>query len=358
MLQYRLVRYSELSSREIALWDRLQRGHVEFESPYFRPEFTQAVAAVRDDVEVAVIEELGKPVGFFPFQRGTMNLGKPVAGKLNDFHGVIVPRGFRVDARQLVEACRLASWDYEHFVGDQPSFESFNSGQQPAPYLDMPDGFAAYCEERKASGTEMVRKTQSRERKFEREVGPLRFELDTQRREALDTLIAWKVAQFQRTEYMNLFDYPWTENLLRKISNNGTDGLSALLSVLWSGDRPIAISYMLRSHAIAHCWFIAYDTELSTYSPGMIMMLRMAEQAAETGVKRIHLGTGDQRFKQSLGSGHVTVTSGTIDSPRVSTIARDAWRWGRHTVRTTPWLAFLRETKNLLQPLRSWLAFK
>src|SRR5207344_1830917 len=90
MIQFRLTRPQQLAPMEIAAWDELQRGHAAFESPYFRPEFTQAVAAVRDDVEVAVIDQDGRVAGFFPFQRSSLNLGKPVAGKLNDFHGLLV----------------------------------------------------------------------------------------------------------------------------------------------------------------------------------------------------------------------------------------------------------------------------
>ena len=40
----------------------------QLDNPFFRPEFTQAVAAVRDDVEVAVLEIQQQPVGFFPYQ--------------------------------------------------------------------------------------------------------------------------------------------------------------------------------------------------------------------------------------------------------------------------------------------------
>src|SRR4051794_12390922 len=101
MINVRLTRPEKLTSEELALWDRLQRQQPDFESPYFRPEFTQAVAGVRQDVEIAVLQQDGKAVGFFPFQRSSLNLGKPVGGKLNDFHGVLLPRGVHIDARQL-----------------------------------------------------------------------------------------------------------------------------------------------------------------------------------------------------------------------------------------------------------------
>jgi CelD/BcsL family acetyltransferase involved in cellulose biosynthesis len=357
MISFRLTRPQHLSAQELGLWDHLQRSCREFESPYFRPEFTQAVAAVRDDVEVLVIDDDGKPAGFFPFQRHALNLGKPVGGRLSDFHGVIAPRGFRVDARQLIQEARLASFDFDHFVGDQPSFEAFTTGVEQASYLDISRGFAAYCEERKKAGTEMVRKTVSRERKFEREVGHLHFELESNDRDALATLVAWKIAQFERTGFMNLFAFPWTKQLLESMLT-GKQQLSGMLSVLWFGMEPVAISYSLRSFHVAHSWFIAYNQEYSVYSPGMIMMLKLAEQASEAGIRRIHLGAGDQRFKQSLSNGTLPVSVGTVESPTMGTMMRDAWRWTRTVAASTPWLAYCKAPGALLKPVRSWMAFR
>lgn len=357
MIGFRLVRPKDLDGLELSLWDRLQRGHREFESPYFRPEFTQAVAGVRDDVHVLVIEEDHKAVGFFPFQRSTLGLGKPVAGRLNDFHGIVVPRGFRVDARQLIRATQLASWDFDHLVGDQPSFAAFRTAVEPAPYLDISRGYAAYCENRKRYGTEIIRKTASRERKFEREVGPLHFELESTRPEVLATLIAWKAAQFQRTGFTNLFAFGWTERLLRNLLT-GNPQLTGMLSVLWHGQEPVAISYVLRSFSVGHVWFIAYNRQYATYSPGMIMMLKLAEQGAARGLRRIHLGAGDQRFKQSLANGSVPVSVGTVESPTVGTVLRDTWRWTRTIAAATPWLAYCKAPVGLLRPVRNWVAFR
>jgi CelD/BcsL family acetyltransferase involved in cellulose biosynthesis len=357
MIGFRLTRPQQLTSQELALWDHIQRSSRDFESPYFRPEFTQAVASVRDDVEVLVIEDQGQPAGFFPFQRCPLNLGKPVSGRLSDFHGVIIPRGFRVDARQLLQAARLASWDFDHFVGDQPSFDVFTTSVEPASYIDMSRGYQAYCEERKQAGTEVIRKTQSRERKFEREVGQLHFEFDSREPRVLSTLIDWKVAQFQRTGFMNLFSFPWTQQLLNTLLT-GNQNLTGVLSVLWFGMDPIAIAYSLRSFNTAHSWFIAYNQEYSVYSPGMIMMLKFAEHGAEAGIRRVHLGAGDQRFKQSLSNGSIPVSVGSVEAPTLSTLARDAWRWTRSAAASTPWLSFCKAPVALLRPVRSWVAFR
>jgi len=359
MIEFRLIRPDDLKAEELALWDQLQREHREFESPYFRPEFARAVAAGRDDVEIAVIEEAGKAVGFFPFQRSPLNLGKPVGGRLSDFHGVLLPAGFRIDARQLLRATRLGSWDFDHFVGDQPSFAAFSTTAEPSAYIDVSQGFAAYCDERKRAGTEVVRKTISRERKFEREVGELRFELQTtQPEQALKMLIDWKIAQFERTGFMNLFAFDWTRKLLRHLLT-GDPALTAVLSVLWHGEQPVAISYKLRSDKIAHAWFIAYNQEFSTYSPGMMLMLKVVEALAQDGVQRLHLGSGDQRFKESLSNGSVIVRAGTVECPTASTMLRDVWRWTRDAAASQGWLARCKHAPTaLLKPLRSWIAFR
>ena len=90
----------------------------------------------------------------------------------------------------------------------------------------------------------------------------------------------------------------------------------------------------------------------------MILFLKIAEAGAEKGLKRIHLGAGDQRFKQSLASGTIPVRIGAIETKSTGTFARSAWRWTRDTIAATKWLAFLQKPVAMLQPVRSWLAFR
>ena len=71
------VKADQLTDQQISDWSRLQQQNREFDSPYFRPEFTRAVASVRDDVEVAVLERHGQSIGFLPYQRRSFNRGRP-----------------------------------------------------------------------------------------------------------------------------------------------------------------------------------------------------------------------------------------------------------------------------------------
>ena len=89
MFEFEIIPAQQLASDDSRLWAGMQQQNPALDSPYFRPEFTQAVAAVRNDVWVAIIRRNGAAVGYFPFQRGKLNLGKPVGGKLSDYHGII-----------------------------------------------------------------------------------------------------------------------------------------------------------------------------------------------------------------------------------------------------------------------------
>jgi CelD/BcsL family acetyltransferase involved in cellulose biosynthesis len=157
---------------------------------------------------------------------------------------------------------------------------------------------------------------------------------------------------------MNLFAFDWTSKLLRNLIT-GNAALTGMISALWHGDAPVAISYRLRSFHVAHEWFIAYNQHFSTYSPGMILMLKVLESAADQGITRLHLGSGDQRFKESLASGTVPVGVGTIERATPGTLLRQVWRWSRDTAAASPLLSRCKGVPvALLKPVRTWLAFR
>ena len=62
-----LIPGPKLDDGIIRIWVCLQRANPDLASPYFHPEFTRIVASVRDDVELAVIEDGGTIVALFSF---------------------------------------------------------------------------------------------------------------------------------------------------------------------------------------------------------------------------------------------------------------------------------------------------
>lgn len=348
--------FSDLTEADWELWSDIQRSSPLLESPYFRPEFSLAVAEVRADVEVALLTEAGRTVGFFPYQRGKLNIGKPVAGKLSDYHGLIAPADVQVDPRQLVRACGLAAWDFDHLVA-QPAFDRFVCVREESPYLDLSQGYEAYCQSRRAAGSDIVAKTNQKARKCEREIGPHQFEYDCQDEALFEQLKSWKSAQYARTGLPDVFAFDWTTRLLDRLRRQSGAELSAPLSVLRVAGKPACIALSLRSQRVLHCWFVAYDPELAPYSPGQTFFLRFAETAAALGVARLDLGKGDERYKWSLASGGTPVGEGTVGSPSLSLWLRDGWRRTRDWVNNSSLRQTSRLPSRLIQPLREWMAY-
>lgn len=325
-MNVRLVPGGELSPAEVARWRQLQDATVGFASPYFCPEFTQLVASVRADVEVAVMEEDGRVVGFLPFQRGRRGIARPVAAGYCDHQGVIAEPGFDWDARQLLRSADISAWHFDHLLAEQAPFQPFHTARAESPILDVSRGLEHYLAGRRRAGVRELAGVQRKMRKLEREHGPLRFALATDDGDALATLVRWKREQYVRSGVVDVLADPWIRRALSLAQRTQGDRFAGLLSCLYSGDRLIAAHLGIRSSSVWHWWFPAYDPDLARYSPGLVLLLRMIEAAPALGVSVIDLGKGEERYKRSLMTGSIAIATGTAHA---SPAASAAWRLGR-----------------------------
>ena len=114
---------SNLSADLLARWKQLCDSNPLYQSPFYRPQFTQTVAIVRSDARVAVLEMDGDVVGFFPFHLTRGGTGKPIGGHINDYHGPIVSSGLELSGPGIIARrghirLRLqSSADSVHFPG-------------------------------------------------------------------------------------------------------------------------------------------------------------------------------------------------------------------------------------------------
>ena len=345
----------KLPAADWALWSQWQQTNPALASPYFRPEFTQAVSRVRDDVEIAILKRAGQTVGLLPFQRGPLNIGKPVGGKLCDFHGCVSTADFTFDPRQVLAGARLATWDFEHVPASQVSFAPFATKRDQAPGLELKDGYAGWCELRREQGSQVVSKTMQKVRKLAREQGDLTLELQSTSPEVLETLLAWKSAQYELTGLADVFSFPWTRALIEQLQAPTGGEFGGWMSVLRAGPRIVAICYSLRSRNVMHAWFTAYDRDLAAYSPGLVMFLKMTEAWPQVGVTRFELGKGDERFKWNLATDSQELMEGTVARPTMATWLRSGWRATRGLLEQSSTTKF---PGNLLQPIRRWLAYR
>lgn len=349
---------AELTSDIVSAWKEILAANSDLTSPYYRPEFTRSVAAVRNDVRVAIFEEGREIVGVFPFQRSRLGAGRPVGGRLNDFHGAIVRPGVRWSAGDFLRGCQLSSWWYSHLHAAQCDSGFTVAAMHESHYVDLSRGCEAYKAARREAGTREFSKLNRKIRQIEREVGPLRFEVHTGDSGVFQTLLDWKIAQYKETKVANVFAYEWTVELLKEILACHDIEFRGVLSALYANDRLIAAHCGMQSGGVLHLWFPAYSRDCARYSPGLILMLKIIEAHNELGIARIDLGAGREQYKLSLSSGCDFVADGCVARHSLRPMLRNAWRRGRDWVRSSPFRRPAEAMIAAVRPLREWWSFR
>ncbi|HUP20852.1 MAG TPA: GNAT family N-acetyltransferase, partial [Gemmatimonadota bacterium] len=173
-------------------------------------------------------------------------------------------------------------------------------------------------------------------RKFEREVGPLRFEWHTEDRRALESLLEWKSRQYEETGVRDKFASPWVVELVKRMSRRRSGSFEGVVSALYHDDRPLAVHLGIRDGAVLAWWFPAYDPRWGKYSPGTQLLVRLLEAAPGRGVERVHLGQGDERYKRSFSNGELAVAEGLVDGRAWRRGLRALWVGARDLAQSTP----------------------
>jgi CelD/BcsL family acetyltransferase involved in cellulose biosynthesis len=319
-----LIPGRELSDDLVRVWTGLL-ANPDLASPYFHPEFTKAIAAVRRDVEVAVLEADGKIAAFFPFQRGHGGVGRPVGGIISDYHGLICAQNFQFSPRELLTHSRLVAWQFDHLPTSQLSFAPFQLSAEPSPQINLSCGYAAYVQERRKAGSEQIKKIFNLIRRIEREIGPLTFVARTEDAASFKTVLDWKSDQYRRSKNPDLFASGWICQAVNRIFMTNTADWSGVLSVLYAGDSLVAGHFGMQSRQVWHYWFPSYSREAAKYSPGLILLLKMVEKASVSGVRIIDLGKGMSPYKERFMNSSSLLASGRVESSWRS-IPRRAWK--------------------------------
>lgn len=347
----------KLTSDQIEEWRELLGKLPWLDSPYFQPEFTQLVASVRSDVEVAFIENAHGLVGVFPYQRSRFGRGKPVGGRLSDFHGVIADRGTIGLVKDLLPRCGLRSFHFDHLMIHHFPETPVPPLVEGSPYISMPNGFADYLKTQRHYSKHLPQ-YQRKLNKLEREHAGLRFVLDSRSESDFQQLLQLKQDQYQRTGAFNPMRFSWTVELLRKVWNETADSFRGLFSTYHAGDRLIGAHFGMRSGSTLHYWFPVYNPEFQNYSPGNLLLLEIARVGSESGITKIDLGKGTEEYKVSFGSAQTLVAEGSAYVPSLFSHIDDTYRRAKTWLKGSALGRPVTATAKALRPLREWLAFR
>jgi CelD/BcsL family acetyltransferase involved in cellulose biosynthesis len=174
-MNIRSIKFGQLTTEEISAWSASQRSEPALASPFFRPEFSRCVASVRSDVEVMVLEEDSRAIGFLPYHRDRWNVAQPVGGHLSDYDGLIAPAKLNLDPQKLLRACGLSAYHFYHLPSDQSFVAPFVWSQSDSLYLELSGGFNAYIAARK-NGGHVMKEFRAKMRRLSRNFGSVRFE--------------------------------------------------------------------------------------------------------------------------------------------------------------------------------------
>ena len=337
---------SELDAKLVSRWRQLQSADPVLASPFFCPEFTQVVAQVRNDVEIAIIERGHVVVGLFPFQRVSSRVACPVGGLLSDYHGVISEQDFAIDPRDLLAGCQLVAWDFDHVPTAQSFFAPFSRMVAGSPVIDISQGFEAYALTRRQAGSEQLSQCAMKARRLARDIGPLRFEFQSEDGSALGQVLDWKSRQYRATGGNDIFQQDWCRAIVTKAHARSSTEFSGRLALLFAGDNLVAGHFGLWTPKIGHYWFPAYNATFARYSPGQLLLLKMAEEAASLGVRLIDLGKGQAPYKQQLMSYEVPLFAGSVELPSLLRLRREGERRLRSSLRNN---RFVRRVRDYLR---------
>ncbi|MEO3813079.1 GNAT family N-acetyltransferase [Sphaerisporangium sp. B11E5] len=342
-----VVHPRELGASETERWRLLQNADPALDSPFLSPEFTVETGRVREQARVAVLYDGPDIVGFFPFERHPLGIGRPVAAGLTDAQGMVHAKDIEVDPYALMKACGLGVFEFDHLIAGQPLVPARHS-RHPSPVIDLSDGYEAYVEVLKQVSGKTYKSTAYKSRKLQRDFGELRHDYATTDESALRTLLDWKTDQYRRTGRADRFSRPWILELVQNLLRVNTPDFGGSLDMIYVDGRPVAGHFGLRTATTLAGWFPAYDPAFAKYSPGLIHHLAMAEKAAGAGIRLIDMGRGEKEYKEKLKTGELWVTEGRLARPTPGAgmhwLVRVPVRKARGTVLAN---SMLRETADL-----------
>lgn len=336
-----IVHPRDLGESDISRWRTLQEADAAFDNPFLSPEFTVTVGTLQEQVRVAVLHDGQETVGFFPFERHAMGIGKPVAAGLTDAQGLVCAKNVEFDPQWLIKSCGLGVFEFDHLVAGQPLLPARHT-RHPSPIIDLRDGYASYTETIKLTSGKTYRSTAYKARKLQRDAGPVHHDYGTVDPAALQTLLGWKTDQYRRTGRTDRFSRPWIVELVERLLTTDTKHFGGVLDMLYVDGRPVAGHFGLRTATTLAGWFPAYDVAFAKYSPGLIHHLAMAEKAAQAGIEVIDMGRGEKEYKEKLKNGEYEVAEGRVARPSpgagVHWMLRVPVRKARGTVLASPLL--------------------
>lgn len=168
-------------------------------------------------------------------------------------------------------------------------------GQQPSPYIDWKkhSTWEAFEAEWKTRAISKSNDSPRQRRRLEKDLGPLRFELNDQRPEVFDACIKWKSGQYQATGLQDMFADPRNVELFRKLKERGV----VLVSSLSAGNTLLAVHLGSSNDGRFGWWIPSYDPQWNKFSPGRLLLEDVLKASHARGDIEFDFLIGNEAYK-------------------------------------------------------------
>jgi len=305
-----VVRPGDLGPGEAALWARFQKSSLDLQNPFFSLTFARVVDRHRATARVAIVEDSGVIQAFLPFDVGAQRIGMPIGDPLNNLQGFVSENAV-IGAKQVIRKAGLRGWRYAAAPVTQQALavHHYDGTLVDAPFIDLSDGYESYLASRTSKFLTNFRK---QSRWVERRFGPASLEWGATAAEPIRQLIDWKSARYGGSR--ELFADQATRSIVEELTVSSSEECGGVVTVLRGGERVLAVSSNLTGPGVVSGWFTSHDhdPEVKKLSPGTLLMLATAEEAARRGFERLELGPGQDSYKSRVSSGSYPVAGGAV----------------------------------------------
>lgn len=323
-VEIEIVAPADLSEAERAVWNTFRRANPLLASPYFALGFLDAVAQARGDARVAIIRRAGRIEGFLPFHKGALGHARPLGGPLGDHHGLIAPPQARFDLEQVLRGAGLSVFDFHGALAGQNAFADRAQSVDGSWVIDLSNGFDSWFKSRSDFAAGPFRNLRVRGRRIVEAPGGAVYRMQDSRPHVLQTVMAWKSAQYVRSGHFDVFSVDWTRRLIEALAGRDDPDCLGLVSSLEINGELAAAHFGMRSGGVLHYWFPVYSEAFSRLAPGLALLTEICRRLSEDGLTEIHLGPGDYAYKQQMASWQFPLAEGHAATPSMFAAARNA----------------------------------
>lgn len=325
------LNFSDLTKTDRAVWSNFQASDPSLASPYFSFSYAEAVETVRPGIKVLRFYENERPAAYWPFRKGPLGTARPIAGSMDDLHGIVAHPTVRLelahpDVRRNMGGFAFSALPYQqrrHGLEGQ-----FGDGNQ---VMDLDAGFDAWHAARSAESANFRREWRKAEKLLSAPSTTLRH--DVVDPVSFERLIALKREAYAQAGHFDLFSLTWPRALLQQLLESGDDQARGILSTLSIEGEVAAFCYCMRSASVLHYWFPAYEAKYAKQKPGLALLFSLAKWAALEGLSELHLGLGDVQYKRQMASWMMPVRAGALALSPIQSYATGFTAWGNRIER-------------------------